>query len=253
MIRDCAGCGEPMLGDPDTCPSCGRPTDLGSISVEGPPSGDQVRTPALAFALALLLPGAGQLYSGARRRGLVTLAFSIGFLAATLSLGPDHAFGGAALRAVLLLYVFGFLDAYFTAREVNRGLAAALGENPRVAAILNLIAPGFGYFYLSQRAKGLFVFLAFRLLPSVALTEGWLMVAASLGQELVAALVAADAYRIAQRPRAFALERAAEAEAGPGLPAFVPLGCAALLLTVYVLLMLIGALILFLGHGERLQ
>ena len=48
------------------------------------------------------------------------------------------------------------------ALEINRGKEPGPYQNPRVAAVLNLLTHGFGYFYLGERGKGLLVFLGLR-------------------------------------------------------------------------------------------
>jgi len=133
-----------------------------------------------------------------------------------------------------------------------------------VAAVLNLLTNGFGYFYLGQRAKGLLVFLGMRLLAVVLARVPWVL-------ELVMLGLAVDAYRIARRemgkPRATSLLASSgilqlglagphpPPEAAPpepvaplqpsdpaGLRPFAPLSLAALLGLVYAGLVLIAAL-----------
>ena len=49
---------------------------------------------------------------------------------------------------------FAFLDAYFTALEINSGAGELIDAvNPRVAVVLNLLTAGLGYFYLGERTK----------------------------------------------------------------------------------------------------
>lgn len=47
-----------------------------------------------------------------------------------------------------------------TVGETNRGIDPSLVDNPRVAAVLNFLTNGFGYFYLGARTKGIAVFVA---------------------------------------------------------------------------------------------
>src|SRR6266481_8886128 len=132
--------------------------------------------PGLAFLLSLLLPGLGQFYCRKNSRGAWTLAFFLLSLGATIWLTPMlvgadsdlAAFGwGILLRVAVFLYVFAFLDAYFTAREMSAGTDPFIAESPRVAAILNLLTRGFGYFYLGQRAAGFAVFLGLGIFQQV--------------------------------------------------------------------------------------
>jgi hypothetical protein len=122
------------------------------------------KSPGAAFAMSLLLPGSGQLYCG-KNRGIVTMvlffAGLIGCIASFASGKPNETVIGMALRLTLILYSFGFLDAYYTAREVNRDIDLQVdGSNPRVAAVLNLLTKGWGYFYLGHRKAGITVFLS---------------------------------------------------------------------------------------------
>jgi TM2 domain-containing membrane protein YozV len=125
------------------------------------------KDPLVAFLLSLAFPGAGQIYCGKTSRGLWTLAIFLPALALTvyltLQLGSPEArestfFWGILLRVTLFLYVFAFLDAFFTAREMTAGTDAFIAESPRIAATLNLLTRGFGYFYLGQRTLGFVVF-----------------------------------------------------------------------------------------------
>jgi TM2 domain-containing membrane protein YozV len=145
------------------------------------------RGPLVAFLLSLVFPGTGQIYCGKTSRGLWTLAIFFPALAltvyCTLQLGGADGkfnafFWGILLRITLFLYVFAFLDAFFTAREMTAGTDVFIAESPRVAAILNLLTRGFGYFYLGQRELGLTVFfgLMFFQAPLVKTAEGGLII-----------------------------------------------------------------------------
>src|SRR6266571_2660176 len=88
------------------------------------------RNPALAFLLSLLLPGLGHFYCRKNSRGAWTLVFFLLALGVTIWLTPMlvgtdadlAAFGwGILLRVAIFLYVFAFLDAYLTAREMTAG------------------------------------------------------------------------------------------------------------------------------------
>ena len=96
------------------------------------------RSPIVAATLSLLVPGAGQLYAGARRRGLVLLgiaaALCLGVLAlvATGPLGIALSLlGGPLLAAVLIanlaflaLRVFAVVDAWRLGARVTTGVGA---------------------------------------------------------------------------------------------------------------------------------
>src|SRR5918999_3020521 len=96
------------------------------------------RSPLAAATLSLLVPGAGQLYAGARRRGLALLgiagALCLGMLAvaATGPLGLALSLLGRPLLAVVLIAnlaflvvrVFAVVDAWRLSARVTTGLGA---------------------------------------------------------------------------------------------------------------------------------
>ena len=116
------------------------------------------KSSTLAFVLSLIFPGLGQVYCG-QMRGVTTLIFSAAGLAGVYFLadgtGQSELFFGIAFRVTGILYVFAFLDAYFTATELSDGTYSLITEHPRVAAVLNLISLSFGYFYIRQKKKGM--------------------------------------------------------------------------------------------------
>jgi len=61
---------------------------------------------------------------------------------------------GMGLRTALALYVFSFIDGYYSAREENDGTAEYMTQNPRVAAALNFITLAFGYFHVEEKKLG---------------------------------------------------------------------------------------------------
>jgi TM2 domain-containing membrane protein YozV len=202
------------------------------------------KSPLLAFLLSLVIPGAGQMYCGKTSPGLWTLAFFLPGLALTINFtrqlgGPEGKeialFWGFLLRTSLFLYVFAFLDAFFTAREMTAGTGAFIAENPRVAAILNLLTRGFGYFYLGQRKLGLWIFFGLMFLQApLAQTAG-----GSVLMEFVMAAMGIRAYSIARESekQILATVRLSPEPASRGLPAAVPIGLAAVLAAGYIALL----------------
>ena len=86
---------------------------------------------------------------------------------------PSTTIVGEALVVMLVLWIFSFLDAYFTAIEINRGQDDLVDEqNPRVAVTLNLLTAGFGYFYLGERTKGLTLFVVMQVARLVVPSTG---------------------------------------------------------------------------------
>jgi TM2 domain-containing membrane protein YozV len=142
--------------------------------------------------LSLLMPGLGQIYCGARIRGLATLGcFILSVIGAVFIHGE---FRWLAARFAVMLYAFAPFDAYETARDHNAGIEADASDNPRVAALLNLTTNGFGYVYLgNQLGFGVFI-LMYTFGRAVA---GKLPLVA----EVFVALLAIHAWRIAQRNR----------------------------------------------------
>jgi hypothetical protein len=149
----------------------------------------------------------------------------------------------------LVLYGFAFLDAYFTAREVNAATGPHIHPNPRVAAVLNLVTRGFGYWYVGERKKAAIVFVLVWVAGRAALTVPNELLANSLsiGLEFALAFLAFDAYRIAQREVKGILEvvphPAAAIRPEAGLPAAVPLAMAGLIVAGYVGFVTLGLLL----------
>lgn len=212
------------------------------------------RNPALAFLLSLLLPGLGQFYCRKNSRGAWTLAIFLISLTVTIWLTPMLAGEGAAaialiwgmlLRIALFLFVFAFLDAYFTAREMTAGTDPFIAESPRIAAVLNLLTRGFGYFYLGQRALGFAVFIGLgifqqSILRSVSMGNE---AAGPLVMELLLAALAVHAYEIARKREKEILatiEPPPQFAALGGLPPAVPVVLATLLAAAYLGLCCVG-------------
>ena len=208
-------------------------------------------SPLVAFLLSLILPGAGQIYCSKASRGLWTSAVFLPALALTVYLtlrlgGPegieDAFFWEILLRITVFLYVFAFLDAFFTAREMTVGTDAFIAESPRVAAILNLLTRGFGYFYLGQRTLGFVVFfgLMFFQAPLAKTTAGGLVI------EVILAAMGAHAYSIARRSEKTILATVrlpTDSASSKGLPAAVPIALATVLAAGYVALPVVGLLL----------
>jgi TM2 domain-containing membrane protein YozV len=165
------------------------------------------KSAGLAFLISLLVPGAGQMYCGKVARGGTTLAFFVlSVILAVVGFSVSGAMNedilGIAMLAILVLYIFSFLDAYFVAREINAGTDAVVdSNNPRVATTLNLLTNGFGYWYLGERTKGWTAFVVLGLLMrgiSHAMGNSpW-----SLLLLIIPCAMALDAYRIARKQMA---------------------------------------------------
>lgn len=191
------------------------------------------------------------MYCGKVARGGVTLAFFV--LAVILTVvgfsAPDsmgQELLGVAILAIVVLYIFSFMDAYYVAREINAGTDALVdANNPRVATTLNFLTNGFGYWYLGERNKGWIAFIALGLvMRGVAQAMGNSPWAAAL--LVIPCAMALDACRIARKQLA-----AAQGDTPPlasieplsqetRLPAAIPIAFAGVLVLAIVALMGIG-------------
>lgn len=200
------------------------------------------KSAGLAFLLSLILPGAGQFYCRKGARGWVTLGFWL--LGCALCLSPNLAARGTGLLLVFVLWTFSFLDAYFTAGEINSGEDAQVDvQNPRVAVTLNLLTAGFGYFYLGERAKGMAIFIGTQIVRfGVPRITGFAGGVVSLALLIIQMLMAADAYRIAraQLKEALGPEPSPIPATASRLPAFVPIGLACVASAAFLAMMIFG-------------
>ena len=162
------------------------------------------KSPLRAFVLSLVLPGTGHLYCGKRNTGLSTLGFFAACLLG-LVLGAVTGYRSADsialmdlfFRPVIALYVFSFVDAFETACEANRGADLPPAGNPRIAAVLNFLTRGFGYFYIGERKKGLIVFfLLFWFTNGLRQADRRIL---GVAEEIILIAIAADAYRQCRR------------------------------------------------------
>jgi TM2 domain-containing membrane protein YozV len=207
-----------------------------------------------AFAFSLLLPGLGQLYCGKKARGWVTLACWL--LGLIFAFSSHEGLKGTGVIVVFVLWIFSFLDAYFTAIEINRGRDLQVdAENPRVAVTLNLLTAGFGYFYLGERIKGtvIFVVTQFVRFGTPKLT-GYLGGVVSLALVVFQMLMGADAYRIARMQ----LKESLPPETAPAtgeesrLPVFIPIGLASAAAVLFIGFLVFGVALIAV-RGPRIR
>lgn len=202
------------------------------------------KSAGLALLLSLILPGAGQLYCGKSFRGGVTLCFSlVGAVLCFMRQQPNVQ--GTGILLVVVLWMFSFLDAYFTASEINSAQDVQVdAQNPRVAVTLNLLTAGFGYFYLGERAKGMAFFVGTQIVrfgvPRMTGYKGGLV---SVVLAVVQVMVGVDAYFIARRQLKEALGPAPEQPvpiATSRVPAFLPIGLACMIGAGFFMAMIVG-------------
>jgi TM2 domain-containing membrane protein YozV len=178
-------------------------SDPAPLSAYQPTPPEKLKNAALSFVLSLVLPGSGQMYAGRTTAGAVTLAFFGAGVALSLSLlsQPGNPIGATGVGLAIALYIFAFLDAYFSALEYNAGISSfMIGGNPRIAGILNFLTNGIGYFYLGERAKGLIMFVGLGIFVRQVLQHYFPhSVIATLTWIALQSVLAFDAYRLARR------------------------------------------------------
>ena len=207
------------------------------------------KSAGLACLLSLVLTGAGHLYLGLYLRAGLVFGFSLmGMIALLWGKG-----GEAFVLTLPILWAFGFLDAYLTAVERNRGIDPALVDNPRVAAVLNMTTKGLGYFYLGERVKGITLFVVLTIVNLSFL--GLPHVVAGLGAffaTVVAIGISIDAYRLAVRSQAaqVATMELPEATGASRLPPVMPWVLASATVIVTYALVLLAALAVLFGIGQ---
>ena len=252
----------PVPGAGENAVSTNGPISLRDSATEFVPP--RKRSAGLAWLLSMVLPGLGHFYCGLMVRGGLVMGFSVVGMAAfwrsTAALASGDRSGewliGLAVLNLPVLYVFGFLDAYFTAREINRGVDPSLVDNPRVASVLNFMTKGLGYFYLGERVKGLAVFVGLSLAQALgpAILGGGPIVtnAVSLVAGLLSIVMAVDGYRIGRRAfdaQIEGMELAAEAPPSR-LPAVIPLIAGGVVIGLLALVLLAGMMAAALGVGQ---
>jgi TM2 domain-containing membrane protein YozV len=204
-------------------------------SVTEPAAAPKPKRAWIAFVLSLVVPGTGQIYAGRTTAGVVTLGFFVAGLglSATLVTKPGNAVGDTGLGFAMALYIFAFLDAYFSTLEYNAGISSYLiGGNPRIAAILNFLTNGIGYFYLGERTKGLLMFVGLGIIGRQALQRLFPHSAfGTLAWITLQSVLAFDAYRLARKQvltsfpelRGHSWKAASAGQLGPALPITVAL------------------------------
>ena len=240
-----------------------NPNDAIGLSATAAPVPKR-KSAGLAWLLSMVLPGLGHLYCGLNLRGGLVMGFSVVGMAvfwkstAALAAGDRSLewLMGLTLLNLPVLYVFGFLDAYFSAREINRGIDPTLVDNPRAASALNFMTKGLGYFYLGERTKGLVVFVGLSLAqaafpvmlgggPMVSTAVSFVALALSTG-------TAIDAYRIGRRSFEAQIEGLdLVADVSPSrLPAAVPLAVGGAIAALFALILLAGMVATALGVAQ---
>ena len=120
-----------------------------------------------------------------------------------------------------------------------------VGNNPRIAAMLNLLTAGFGYFYLGSRTKGIVWFILSRAMFAVANTKSAVL---QVIAEVACVVVALDAFRIArnQQREAFPPESTATFDNSPqrGLSPIVPVALGAFMVLNYALFITFGIMVM---------
>lgn len=116
----CGRCGALLTNPYAPCPRCGTPASGGYYA---PAAYRRPKSPALAAALALV-PGCGHFYLGHNLKGVAYLAGVVGFQ--LFDFGLDLSVIGASIGVPLELgpfglYAYSIVDAYRTAKHMQRG------------------------------------------------------------------------------------------------------------------------------------
>jgi TM2 domain-containing membrane protein YozV len=153
----------------------------------------------LSWLFSFFFPGVGQLYCGYQTRGWITFFIFWFAVAYTFAFSTSTWQWRMALRYAMALWCFATLDAFFTSREINSGIATLIeGENPRVAAILNLMTKGWGYFYLGRKGVGIATFILLTIADlTIRSLHGHTARLASLAAEFILLGLSAHAYYLA--------------------------------------------------------
>ncbi|OGW38089.1 MAG: signal peptidase I, partial [Nitrospirae bacterium GWD2_57_9] len=131
-----------------------------------------MKDPWLSVLLSRLFPGAGQIYAGAKVRGLFFIGFTILTYSCLLAAAFDFLVSenAALFRKTLLvafvlypifivLSIYVLFDAYKTTKRRNianaEGPAVPVRRKPWLAAFLSALFPGIGQFYNRQWIKGI--------------------------------------------------------------------------------------------------
>jgi TM2 domain-containing membrane protein YozV len=131
-----------------------------------------VKYPWLAVLLSNMFPGAGQIYAGAKTRGVFFIAFTIvllliiafafcGFLFTKDAIASRTfaVIASTAFISMLVLGIYNLFDAYRIAKRHNAGHvqtdADAGHHKSWLAAFLSAFFPGMGQFYNRQVIKGI--------------------------------------------------------------------------------------------------
>ncbi len=132
----------------------------------------KMKHPWLAVLLSKMFPGAGQIYGGAKARGIFFIAFAISLLLIMVlstcgflfieSATASRTLAAAAFAAgivVIVLNIYVLFDAYKIAKRYNaehaHADAVAGRRKPWLAAFLSSLFPSIGQFYNRQVLKGI--------------------------------------------------------------------------------------------------
>jgi len=146
------------------------------------------KEPGLACLLSMVLPGAGQFYSGRLTRGLLLGLTTFGCFGFGFYLLCSPA-GNVSLALGLIaaqfgVWAFSCFDAHRCARELNSAEQEAergMSKDPWIAVLLSVLIPGLGHLYLRRWVLGFFCLIL--LIPMALLLEG---IQETLGEAVLA-------------------------------------------------------------------
>jgi signal peptidase I len=169
---------------------------------EQPSTSEAPKEPWLAVNLSRLLPGIGQIYAGRRLKGyIIVLSYFVlvaigGWLILSSTQNP---LAGIAIlvAALLVLPVWNWFDAYYSAKSVNSPDFEATRKQSKdawLAVFLSGFIPGLGHLYLRKWLPAILFFLVFIGISIVAGSEN--LATSLLGRLLQMILILVTFYHV---------------------------------------------------------
>jgi hypothetical protein len=102
------------------------------------------RSPYIAAGLSLVAPGAGQIYSGDRPKGVALLCITAGLwtIAILTMAGPAAARSALTMPLLVIVYLFVLVPAVLDAYRAGEGQTAAIAGEERWYVVMMLLAVG---------------------------------------------------------------------------------------------------------------
>jgi len=124
----CINCGEPIADEKKACTNCGKPrmeTGTGDRNPAGNVVYVKEKSAAAAIILSFIFTGAGQVYNGKLKKGLLMMA---GFWIGMIFFVP-----------AVIIWIYSMYDAYKDADKMNKG-ELPFAESTAKDAVIYIIA-----------------------------------------------------------------------------------------------------------------